>query len=322
MELSEIYRKGKEILRGQKIGFTLEGVETGWVIENNRRVMRQYAFQQRAIDAPAQASTKVSLLGVELETPVIMSAITMPIPAIREGGLVMVAEGLKAAGSMMWTGTPIPQNLSELTQSGVYLAQNVKPHRDRKKIFCELDEIQKAGVTWVGIEIDAGMGTKIRDQQIAKDCSPLSFGELSQIRKAVNRPLIFKGILSAYDALKSLDAGADAIIVSNHGAHTIDFLPHPFQVMQEITKTVSKRIPLFIDGGFRRGSDVLKGLAMGANLVGLGRPILYGLAADGAEGVRYVVQHITSELRRIMVMVGASNVEGIGPQCVLETSKL
>jgi len=318
MELSEIYLKGKEILRGQKIGYTLGGVETGWVMENNRRVMDRYAFHQKAVDAPARADTAVSVLGVDLKTPVIMSAMTMPIPAIREEGLLLMAEGLRAAGSMMWTGTPIPQDLRELAETGVPLIQNVKPFADRAKILRDLEEIQEAGVTWVGVEIDAGMGTKIGDQQIAKDCRPLSMAELSRIRKAVDRPLIFKGILSEEDARKSLEAGADAIMVSNHGAHTIDYLPHPFQVMQGITEAVGGDIPVFVDCGFRRGSDVLKGLAVGADLVGLGRPVLYGLAADGAEGVRDVVRHITAELARIMVMVGAGAVRGIGPHCMME----
>ncbi|MBN1103132.1 MAG: alpha-hydroxy-acid oxidizing protein [Deltaproteobacteria bacterium] len=318
MDLTELYEKGKGTLASQKIGFTLEGVETGWVMENNRRIMDRYVFHQKAIDAPSSANTEVSILGVTLKTPVIMSAMTMPIPAIRENGLALVAEGLKAAGSMMWTGTPIPQNLRELARAGIPLIQNVKPHRDREKIFRELKEIQEAGVTWVGVEIDAGMGTKIRDQQIAKDCCPLSVNELTRIRKAVDRPLVFKGILSVQDALKSLEAGADAMMVSNHGAHTIDYLPHPFQVLEGITEAVKGRIPIFVDCGFRRGSDVLKGLALGARLVGLGRPVLYGLAADGAEGVRDVVLQVTAELARIMVMVGAGNLSGIRRECVME----
>ena len=88
-------------------------------------------------------------------------------------------------------------------------------------------------------------------------------------------------------------------MVSNHGAHTLDYLPHPLQVIEEIRNVLDAKVPVFMDGGFRRGSDVFKGLAHGAVLVGLGRPILYGLAADGSEGVRGVVESITSELRRI-----------------------
>jgi len=122
------------------------------------------------------------------------------------------------------------------------------------------------------------------------------------LRKRVSTPLIFKGILSRDDAIKSVDSGADGIMVSNHGAHTLDYLPHPLQVMDEIVSEVSGKVAIMVDGGFRRGSDVLKGLAFGASLVGIGRPILYGLAADGREGVKGVVNGITQELKRIMTL--------------------
>jgi (S)-2-hydroxy-acid oxidase len=205
----------------------------------------------------------------------------------------------------MWTGTPIPQNLREIVETGVPVAANVKPFKDRKKMFQGIEEVQKAGVLWVGIEIDSGQGTKIRDRLVATDCAPLSFKELTEIRKQVHGTLVFKGVLSAVDALKCVDAGADGFVVSNHGAHTLDYLCHPLQVMDEIVSAVKGKVPILVDGGFRRGSDVLKGLACGASLVGLGRPILYGLAAEGKAGVRGVVLSITGELKRLMTMVGA-----------------
>jgi 4-hydroxymandelate oxidase len=243
---------------------------------------------------------------VKLATPVIMSAMTMPIPAIIENGMTALAQGIKDAGSLLWTGTPIPDNLAELVKMGVPVAANVKPHADRRKLFEGLESVQAAGVQWVGLEIDSGQGTKILDQLIARDCSPLSFNELIQIRKKVDGTLIFKGVLSRDDAEKSLAAGADGIVISNHGAHTLDYLPHPLQVMDEIVKAVDGKCPIIVDGGFRRGSDVAKGLAFGANLVGLGRPILYGLAADGSNGVRELIFQITAELKRIMSMLGAA----------------
>ena len=173
-------------------------------------------------------------------------------------------------------------------------------------MFDSIAQIQEAGVRWVGIEIDSGQGTKIRDRMMAADCSPLSRKELEEIREKVSVPLVFKGVLSAKDAQKSVDAGAEAIVVSNHGSHTLDYLPHPLQVMDEIVAVVKGKVVIIVDGGFRRGSDVLKGLAFGASLVGLGRPILYGLSAAGKEGVRGVINGITHELKRIMTMVGTS----------------
>lgn len=322
MELREIYEKGKKALLAKKSGVFLGGVETEFVLANNRKIMEHYTFRQRAIDSASEPSTEVEILGVNLRTPVIMSAITAPIPSITHNGLMDVARGLKEAGSLMWTGSPIPANLKEIKMTGVPLAANVKPYADRNKMYRALDDIQNTDTDWVGVEIDSGQGTKILDREMVSDCAPLSFSELKDIRKAVARPLIFKGVLSEEDAAKAFDAGADGIIISNHGAHTIDYLPHPFEVMDEIIKRVGGKIPIIVDGGFRRGSDVLKGLALGASLVGLGRPILYGLAAGGQDGVRDVVAGITRELKRIVSMVGASDVRHVGKDILIQNANL
>jgi isopentenyl diphosphate isomerase/L-lactate dehydrogenase-like FMN-dependent dehydrogenase len=129
--------------------------------------------------------------------------------------------------------------------------------------------------------------------------------ELKDIRKKVSCPLICKGVLSRQDAEKCVEAGADGMVVSNHGAHTLDYLPHALQVLEEIVDAVGGKAILIADGGFRRGSDVLKGLALGASLVDLGRPILYGLAAEGREGVRDLIDQITEEIKRLMSLIGA-----------------
>ena len=306
MELTEVYNRGEAGLRTRDIGWLLDGVETGFVMSNNRRILDQYTIKQRCIDG-VEPATRCTVLGVELKTPVIMSAMTMPIPAIVDNGLMEVAKGLKEAGSLIWTGTPIPQNLKEIAATGVPLAANTKPFKDRQKMFSAIDEIQSAGVNWIGIEIDSGQGTKVHDKQMAFDCTPLSLKELKEIREKVSIPLIFKGVLSKEDAEKSLEAGADGIFISNHGAHTLDYLPHPFQVMDEIVGVAKGEATILIDGGFRRGSDAFKGLAFGAQLVGLGRPILYGLAANGADGVKDVIQQITEEMKRLMSMTGSSD---------------
>lgn len=318
MELTEIYEKGEAALRAMDIGFLLDGVETEFVMVNNRRILDSFTLSQRCIDG-VEATTACHVLGVDLSTPLIMSAMTMPIPAIADDGLMKVAEGLKAAGSLMWVGTPIPQNLKELAATGVPLVANVKPFQDRKKMFEALDDIQASGVQWIGVEIDAGQGTKIKDRQMAKDCFPLSLEELKEIRKAVSLPLIFKGVLSRVDAIKSIEAGADGIVVSNHGAHTLDYLPHPFQVMDEIMEEVADNTVVVVDGGFRRGSDVLKGLAFGASLVGMGRPILFGLAADENNGVEELIGQITDELKRMMCMVGAADLGGVDRDILIES---
>lgn len=140
-----------------------------------------------------------------------------------------------------------------------------------------------AGVAWVGLEVDAGQGTKILDRQVSKDCSPMSVDELKEMKKRVSMPFVLKGILSPWDAERALEVGADAIVVSNHGAHNIDYLPHPLEAMDDIVKVIAGQIPIIVDCGFRRGTDVLQGLALSAQTTGLGRPILYGFGRGWGE---------------------------------------
>ncbi|HTY24027.1 MAG TPA: alpha-hydroxy acid oxidase [Desulfomonilaceae bacterium] len=303
MDLTEIYKQGEEFFRTKEYGLLLDYVETAFVRENDRQVIDRFTFRQKSVDAP-DVSTTCRVLGVELSTPVIMSAMTMPIPAIAEDALMQLARGLKTAGSLMWTGTPIPDNLAEIASTGVPLVANVKPLTDRDKVHATLDKVIEDGVIWVGIEIDAGRGTKIRDREMGFDCTPFSLKDIEVIKKRASVPLVCKGVLSAEDAKKCIEAGVDIVVVSNHGGHTLDYLPHPFQVMDEIVDIARGKAEIIVDGGFRRGSDVLKGLAFGASLVGLGRPILYALAAGGENGITDLIGGLTRELARLMCMVG------------------
>lgn len=301
MELDEIYRKGIEAMEAKGLSHNLEGVETDFVLRHNEEIFTQYMFSQKAINS-IEVTTGTRLLDVELQAPIIMSSMTSPIPQIEDDGLLKVARALKEAGSMMSLGTPVPSNLKEIVEVGVPVIQTVKPFADRSIVMDWISRAEDAGVTWVGIEVDAGLGTRR-----VSGCSPMSVDELKEIKQRIRRPLILKGILSPWDAEKALEVGADVIVVSNHGAHTIDYLPHPLDVMDEIVSVIAGKIPVIMDGGFRRGTDVLKGLAFGAQAIGLGRPILLGLAADGEEGVKAVITQMAGELWRIMTMTGVKD---------------
>ncbi len=316
MELTELYQKGKDLLSQKPYGLLMDSVETEFDLTHDRQVLDRYTFRLQCIDA-VDARTDCRVLGIDLATPVIMSAVTSPIPAIHEDGFMEVAYGLKEAGSLMWLGSQTPKNLREIVETGVPVVANVRPFEDRKKMFQTIEEIQEAGVRWVGLQIDTGFGTKVRDRMVVEDCAPLSLKDLKEIRSRVTVPLIFKGVLSRIDAIKSVEAGADGIVVS-HGTHILDYLPHPLQVMNEIVSAVKGKVVIMVDSNFRRGSDVLKGLAFGASLVGVCRPVLYGLAAGNKDGVSGIINGITYELKRIMGMVGTPQIDSIRPEILIQ----
>ncbi|MFP4564253.1 MAG: alpha-hydroxy acid oxidase [Spirochaetia bacterium] len=306
MTIHELYTKGREYLAEKNQEFMLRGVETEFNMDHNERVLKHYLFLQKAINRIGEVTTRTRLLDILLEVPIIMSSLNAPLPSIAEDGLLKTARALEAAGSMMWLGSPVPKpkTIEALVKTGVPLCQTIKPIEDREKLVDTLVQAAEIGVQWVGVEVDAGQCTKIHDKMMTAGCKPMSVEELAEVKRAVRRSFVLKGILSSSDAERALEAGADLIVVSNHGVHTLDYLPHPFEVMEDITAVVRGRIPVVVDSGFRRGTDVLKGLAMGADAVGLGRPIIWALAANGEDGVRELIEGMRAELVRVMTMTG------------------
>jgi 4-hydroxymandelate oxidase len=136
----------------------------------------------------------------------------------------------------------------------------------------------------------------------------VTWDDVARLREEVSGPLLLKGILTARDASRAIDAGADGIIVSNHGGRNLDTLPATIDALPEVVEVVDRRVPVLMDGGVRRGTDVVKALALGAAAVLIGRPYLYGLAAGGAEGVSSVVRILARELELAMALCGRASV--------------
>jgi len=136
-------------------------------------------------------------------------------------------------------------------------------------------------------------------------------GNISELAERSGLPVHVKGILHPADALAAVEAGAAGIIVSNHGRRQLAGVVPTALVLQEICEAVGGRVPVMVDGGIRSGVDVLRALALGATAVGLGRPVLWGLAAAGAAGVTQVLDGISAELAQAMVSTGAGSLAAI-----------
>jgi 4-hydroxymandelate oxidase len=139
----------------------------------------------------------------------------------------------------------------------------------------------------------------------------LSGNFLERLRKLVTVKLLIKGIVTAEDATQAMRAGVDGIVVSNHGGRQEETLRSTIECLPEIVAAVGRRIPVFIDGGIRRGTDIFKALALGATAVGIGRPQAWGLAAFGQPGVEAISDILTRELRVIMRQAGTPDLASI-----------
>jgi isopentenyl diphosphate isomerase/L-lactate dehydrogenase-like FMN-dependent dehydrogenase len=139
----------------------------------------------------------------------------------------------------------------------------------------------------------------------------LDWEYIERVRQQLTVPLLLKGIMSADEAHTAVERGIQGLIVSNHGGGFVEGVAQPISVLPSILNAVGTQVPILIDGGFRRGSDVLKAMALGADAVLVSRPALWGLAAYGASGVRAVMDLLQTELARDMAMCGAVNLQAI-----------
>jgi len=143
-----------------------------------------------------------------------------------------------------------------------------------------------------------------------------NWGYINEVRKAIKVPVIIKGILTAEDASDCVKQGVDGIIVSNHGGRSMDYGPSTLEVLPEIVAAVNGRMPVIVDSGFRRGSDVFKALALGANAVELGRATRWGLGAFGAAGTQRLLEIVQQELVQSAAMAGRSTLKEIDKTAV------
>jgi isopentenyl diphosphate isomerase/L-lactate dehydrogenase-like FMN-dependent dehydrogenase len=294
-------------------------VNTGDSTKITRAYFDSLLVELRTIDA-VKASTEMKLFGETFSTPVMVTALS-GLDRTRPGGMVDTAKGAATAGAAMWTGIGSEAELEALIATGAKVVKIVKPYADADLIFKKIAHAEKSGVIAVGMDTDYVFGR--RDNKgfaMEYPVSPKTREELKSFVKATKLPFILKGILSERDAGKALEVGAGGIVVSYHGGSLLDYAVPPLKVLPRILKVIDKKIPVFVDCGITRGMDAFKALALGATAVSVGRAVIAGLASDGAEGVRKVLEDITGELQWAMNLTGSFDVAHIDPTVIWQNS--
>jgi isopentenyl diphosphate isomerase/L-lactate dehydrogenase-like FMN-dependent dehydrogenase len=290
---------------------TYYGTETGYSRVTNYEFFKTIALKLRTIDT-IEADTSTNLFDCELATPIIAGAMSRPRVGGMENCLTSWAQGMKEAGSMMGVGITNTKDFSEIMKIVVPTYRISKPFKDRTKMASEIREAEQLGAVAVGTDIDFIKGGKAGERNFADaEMAPLSSEELSDLRQETELPFIVKGVLHEDDADKAMKIGASAIVVSNHRAMVLDYCAHALEILPLIRKTVGKQMTVLVDGGFMRGSDVLKALAMGADGVLVGQAIMLAFFAAGADGVRDMVIEMTAQLQRAMTLTGCRDVKSV-----------
>ncbi|MFN0100793.1 MAG: alpha-hydroxy acid oxidase [Bryobacteraceae bacterium] len=320
----------------QVYNYTAYGSDGEFTLRRNRQAFDWVDLVPNVFAAPASPSTAIELFGAKMAYPILLSPTAAHL-ALHPEGEAATRQGATAASN-----TPmIVSNVASLPIEKIaaaaagpfwfqlYAKEDLAANRET------LDRAQAAGCRAVVVTIDqqaAVFDRELHDRNLAPATprrtstrqapprTPYRIKELrlwqnwkffAELRKMVTVPLLAKGILTAEDARLCLEHGLDGVYVSNHGGRSLDYAPSTLEVLPEIVEAVNGRVPVLFDSGVRRGSDILKALALGANAVCLGRVPRWGLGAYGAPGVQRVIEIMQAELVQAMAATGRPTLASI-----------
>lgn len=294
------------------------GVGTASSFKSNINALNQLKFNMRLVHDVVDPDMRVTILGKKLSIPVLAAPIggvsfNMGEGISEEDYLKAIINGCREKGIIGCTGDGVPDfihetALSVIKDAGGYGIPFIKPWED-KELFEKIDKVQASGADIMGMDIDAAGLVTLK--KMGRPVSPKTIEKLGQIVKYGSGRFILKGIMTVSDALDAVDAGVDAIVVSNHGGRVLDFTPGTATVLPAISDAVQKKITILVDGGVRTGGDVLKLLALGADAVMIGRPFCVAAVGGGQKGVESYIDRIRTELEQAMVLTGVADASDV-----------
>lgn len=294
-------------------------------------------LRPRVLRDVGSVDTSLTLLGTPLRTPVLVAPTALHGLAHPDGEAA-TARGAADAGSLLVVSTRASRRLEEVPCGPWWFQAYVM--RDRGLTHALVQRAAAAGATAVVVTGDTPyLGTRPGAGRTALAAEPLvnlaqhltdgddggrsceqdptaDLGVIAEIASAAGLPVLVKGLLRGDDALSCLDSGAAGVVVSNHGGRQLDRAVPTAAALPEVVEAVDGRIPVLVDGGLRSGTDVLVALALGADAILLGRPVLWALAADGAAGVRACLDAVTADLAHVMGLAGARHLGEISRDLV------
>jgi hypothetical protein len=311
---------------GRALG--IGGAGSGASFHNNWRALRNIHLHMRLVASNKEPDTTFEFFGKTLSMP-IMGAPVAGVDSFGGSGVITESEfcdaavlGCRTAGTMGWRGdshTYSPDSapgIRAIAHAGGHGVQIVKP-RSQSEIIGFFELAANAGAVAVGVDIDGCTSYMMRTQ--GKLVFRKSPAELSALVRSTPLPFIVKGIMCIEDALAAAEAGAAAIVVSNHGGRVLDHTPGTAEVLPEIVHALSGfRGMILADGGIRTGYDVLKMLALGADAVLVGRDLLRAAVGAKAEGVQIQMEYLRRTLSQAMTSTGVSRLDEIGPGCIVK----
>ena len=298
---------------------------TGWTTRANRAAFRRWMFRPRVLRDVSAAGLETSVLGADASLPILFAP-TASHRISHPDGEVATARAARAVGTVQVLSTFSSVTMEDVATVG---------HRRWLQLYCFADRsltrdlvarAEAAGFEAIVLTVDAPItfwredlartpfelppGVSDANVPAGRDLTidaSLTWASLEWLRGITRLPLILKGILHAADVGLARAAGARAVIVSNHGGRALDGAIASLDALPAVVQAADGRLEILVDGGVRRGTDVLKALALGARAVLIGRPVQWGLAAGGQQGVERIVEILAGELLSALALCGAGS---------------
>lgn len=347
MDLDDLETRARERMERMLYDYYAGGAETEQTLRDNVSAWSHWRLRPFVLRDVSEVRTSTTVLGSEVATPILVAPTACHAFAHPEGE-VATARGTAAAGSLMIISTLATVALEEIVE-----AVPDRPRWFQLYVFDDrglagdlVDRAVSTGCAALVLTVDAPvLGRRPRDERnryrlpeglqlanlrrsfpdaegsglaamFASHDRTLTFEDLAWLRERSGLPLVVKGLHRGDDAARCAEAGADAVVVSNHGGRQVDSAVATADVLREVVDAVGDAAEVYVDGGLRAGGDVLKALSLGARAVLLGRPVLWALACGGAEGVRELLDGLTGDLLRTMTMCGVTDVMDVPPDLV------
>ena len=334
-------------------GYMASGIDDEVTLRANREGFLKFQLRPRRLVDVSKVDMSTEILGTRYDTPIIVAPVGGQ-KAFHPEGEIAVARAAKAGKHLVILSTQTTSPVEEvIAERGAPIWFQLYATNKWEVAKALVTRAEKAGCTAVAVTVDRSGG---RNQETlfrltrsdARECSGchdrsslqanqkrrsmyqgvdisglrntqssnMTWDFLKRLRDTTRMKILIKGILAHEDARLAADAGIDAIIVSNHGARSEDSGRSTIDALPEIIEAVGGRMPVLVDSGFRRGTDIVKALAMGAQGVCVGRPYVWGLGAFGQPGVERVLELLRIELHAIMQQVGAPSIKQLTPAMV------
>lgn len=284
---------------------------SGDSIAINRRYLDHLLVESRIVGA-VRPKTDCVLFGHSFTTPVTTGALSHLQPDMKA-----FAEGAKEAGAACFIGMGFCEELEQVLQTGAKVIKIIKPYADPEEIRSRLACAEKNGAIAVGMDVEHSVN--VRDDQdsfVAGYQMKLpAREELEQWIRSTKLPFVIKGALSVRDAVTCAEMGCAGIILSHHNGLMRWAVP-PAMLVQDIRRAVGDRLTVIVDGGIEDGYDAFKALALGADAVSIGRPLMEPLKESGARGLAETIRAFTGELKAMMLRTGSPDVKHIDPAVI------